>query len=105
MSEAIAALLSGVTSPLLAVGNRAVDATPRQLKEFAIETFGTKDKPVLITGVVVTVALLAIIAGAVGVRRPRVAIGIFAALSLVAAAAAVTDRSATASVALLPACP
>ncbi len=100
VSEAIAALLSGVTSPLLAVGNRAVDATPRQLKEFAIETFGTKDKPVLITGVVVSVALLAIIAGAVGVRRPRVAIGIFAALSLVAAAAAVTDRSATASVAL-----
>ena len=101
VSEAVAALLSGVTSPLLAVGNRAVDATPRQLKEFAIETFGTKDKPVLITGVVVTVALIAVIAGAVGVRRPKVAIGIFAALSLVAAVAAVTDRSATASVVLL----
>jgi DMSO/TMAO reductase YedYZ molybdopterin-dependent catalytic subunit len=100
VSEAVAALLTGVTSPLLAVGNRAVDATPRQLKELAIETFGTKDKPVLITGVVVTVALIAVVAGAVGVRRPRLAVGVFAALSLVAAAAAVTDRSATASVAL-----
>jgi DMSO/TMAO reductase YedYZ molybdopterin-dependent catalytic subunit len=98
VSEAVAALLTGVTSPLLAVGNRAVDATPRQLKEFAIETFGTRDKPVLITGVVVTVALLAVVAGALGVRRPRVAFGIFTLLTVVAGLAAVTDRTATASV-------
>ena len=40
VSEAVAALVDGVTSPLLAVGNRAVDWAPRPLKEFAIETFG-----------------------------------------------------------------
>src|SRR3954465_13469013 len=77
VSEAVAALLAGVTSPLLAVGNRVVDATPRPLKEFAIETFGENDKPVLIGSVVVTVALLAVLAGVLGVRRPRVAIGAF----------------------------
>ena len=73
--QAVAALLDGVTTPLLAVANRAVDAAPRPLKELAIATFGTADKPVLIGGVVGTVALLALAAGAAGVRRPRVAVG------------------------------
>ena len=105
VSEALAGLLTGVTSPLLAVGNRAVDATPRPLKEFAIVQFGSNDKPVLIGGVITTVALLAMLAGAIGVRRPRVALGIFLALSVVAIAATTTDRSASAGVLarLLPA--
>jgi DMSO/TMAO reductase YedYZ molybdopterin-dependent catalytic subunit len=95
-SEAVAALLDGVTSPLLSVANRAVDAAPRPLKELAIETFGTADKPVLIGSVIATVALLAAAAGAVGVRRPRWALGLFLVLSVVATTAALTDRSATA---------
>ncbi len=105
VSEALTALLTGVTSPLLAVGNRAVDETPRPLKEFAIERFGEYDKPVLIGSVIATVALLAVVAGVIGVRRPRVALGAFLVLSLVAMAAAVTDRAATAGpfLRLLPA--
>ena len=59
-SEAVAVLVDGVTSPLLSVGNRAVDWAPRPVKEWAIETFGTADKPVLIGGVIGTVALLAV---------------------------------------------
>ncbi|MEO5709279.1 MAG: sulfite oxidase [Nocardioidaceae bacterium] len=104
-SEAVAALVNGVTSPLLAVGNRAVDATPRPLKEFAIEKFGSNDKAVLIGGVVATVAVLALLIGVVGVRRPRVALGAFLVLSAVATAAGLTDRSSTASpvLRLLPA--
>jgi DMSO/TMAO reductase YedYZ molybdopterin-dependent catalytic subunit len=105
VSEAVSALLDGVTSPLLAVANRAVDAAPRPVKEWAISTFGTADKPVLIGGVIATVVVLALVAGAVGVRRPRVAAGAFVALTVVAAAAALTDRSATAGpgLRLLPA--
>ncbi len=99
-AEAVTALLSGVTSPLLAVANRAVDETPQPLKDWAIETFGTADKPVLIGGVVTTVALLAFIAGAIGTRRPRVAVTVFLVLSAVAGAAALTDRAATAGWAL-----
>ncbi len=96
-AEAVAALLTGVTSPLLAVANRAVDASPRPVKEWAIATFGTADKAVLISGVVATVAGLAVAAGVVGVRRPRAALGLFLLLSAVATAAAVTDRAATSS--------
>ena len=100
VAEAVSALLTGVTSPLLAVANRAVDAAPRPVKEWAIETFGSADKVVLISGVIATVAALAAVAGVIGVRRPRAAVGMFLTLSAVAAAAALTDRAATASPAL-----
>jgi DMSO/TMAO reductase YedYZ molybdopterin-dependent catalytic subunit len=105
VAEAVSAVLTGVTSPLLAVGNRAVDAAPRPVKEWAIATFGTADKPVLIGGVIAAVAVLAAVAGVLGVRRPRLAIGIFLLLSAVATAAALLDRSATAGAGprLLPA--
>ena len=93
-SEAAAAVLDGVTSPLLAVANRAVDSAPRPVKEWAVATFGPADKPVLVGGVVVTVTLLAVAAGVVGVRRRRVAVGMFVALSAVATVATLTDRAA-----------
>jgi DMSO/TMAO reductase YedYZ molybdopterin-dependent catalytic subunit len=99
-AEGVNALLTGVTGPFLAVGNRAVDAAPRPLKEFAIATFGDADKPVLLGGIAVTLVLLTALVGAAGVRRPRVALGAFVALAGVAAAAVLTDRSATASAAL-----
>ncbi|CAA9322465.1 MAG: probable sulfite oxidase [uncultured Nocardioidaceae bacterium] len=100
VSEAVAALLTGVTSPLLSVGNRAVDQAPRPVKEWAIETFGTADKPVLIGGVIATVAVLAILAGVIGVRRPQVAAIAILVLGAVAGAATLTDRSATAGTGL-----
>src|SRR5688572_17624310 len=96
-AEGVTALLSGVTGPYLAVGNRAIDWTPRPLKEFAISTFGDADKIVLIGGIGATLALIALVTGAIGITRPRLAYAVFAALSLVAAAAVLTDRSANAS--------
>jgi DMSO/TMAO reductase YedYZ molybdopterin-dependent catalytic subunit len=99
-AEATSRLLEGVTSPVLAVANRAVDTTPLPVKEWAIETFGSADKAVLIGGVVATVAVLAAVVGVVGVTRPRAAIGTFTVLSVVAGAATLTDRAAGASPAL-----
>jgi DMSO/TMAO reductase YedYZ molybdopterin-dependent catalytic subunit len=96
-AEAVAGLLTGVTSPLLAVANRAVDAAPRPVKEWAVETFGSADKAVLVGGVVAVIGVLALLTGLIGRTRPRVAVGVFAALSVVAGVAAVTDRAASAS--------
>ena len=96
-AQATTALLSGVTGPYLAVGNRAIDWTPRPLKEFAIETFGAADKLVLLGGIAATLVILTAIVGALGVRRPALALGAFVVLAAVAAAAALTDRSASAS--------
>ncbi len=98
-AEAIAAFQADVTPPLVAVANRAVDTAPRPVKEWAVETFGTADKPVLVAGVVATVAGLAFLAGMVGVTRPRLAVGAFLVLSAVAATAVVTDRAASAATA------
>ncbi len=95
-----AALMTGVPSPVESIGNRAIDMTPRFLKEFAIRQFGTNDKPVLIGGMVVTLLVVAAIAGWIGLRRPRLAYGVFVALGMVALAAAALDRTATASRAL-----
>jgi DMSO/TMAO reductase YedYZ molybdopterin-dependent catalytic subunit len=104
VAEAVSALLSATTSPLLAVANRAVDWAPRPVKEWAIETFGTADKPVLIGGVVVTVAALAALIGALAATRQRAAFALMGLLGGVAAAAVLTDRAADASTAarLLP---
>ncbi len=97
-SEAVAALLTGVTSPVLAVGNRAVDEAPAPLKEFAIATFGAADKPVLIGGVLVVVALVVALVGAYAARRGRASalIAVLVLLGVIAGAAALTDRPATA---------
>jgi DMSO/TMAO reductase YedYZ molybdopterin-dependent catalytic subunit len=96
LAEAVAALLSGVTSPLLGVSNRAVDLTPRPVKEWAVSTFGSADKAVLLCGVVATVAVALVALGVLGVRRPRAAVAGLVVLNLVGAFAAVTDRAAVA---------
>ncbi len=99
-AEGAAAVLTGVTAPVVAVGNRAVDWTPQPVKEWAIDAFGSADKAVLIGGVLVTVALLAALAGFLGVRRPRLALIGFVLLVALASTAMLTDRAATASPAL-----
>ena len=40
-------------SPFLAVGNAAIDRTPAPIKDFAIDKFGTADKPALLIGMAV----------------------------------------------------
>ena len=97
VAEGAAALLTGATAPVVAVGNLAVDAAPRPVKEWAIETFGSADKAVLVGGVVAAVALAVTLAGALGVSRPRTAVAVFLGLSAVAGAAVLTDRTAGAS--------
>ena len=102
--EAVAVFV-GAPSPVVAIGNAAIDLAPRPVVDFGISTFGTADKPVLIAGVVVVTAMLAAIAGAVGVRRPLVALAAAAGLGLlgVLAAALGRDVAATPLVRVLPA--
>ncbi|MET0820490.1 MAG: molybdopterin-dependent oxidoreductase, partial [Aeromicrobium sp.] len=100
VGTAVAAPLQGVPSPIESVGNRAIDYAPPFLKEFAVKQFGTADKPVLIGGVIATLALVAIVAGIVGRRRPRVALAVVAVLGGIAIVAAAIDRTSTASRAL-----
>ncbi|MGH4026999.1 MAG: molybdopterin-dependent oxidoreductase [Pseudonocardiaceae bacterium] len=66
----VAALVSPTASPFLAVGGSAIDLTPTSLKDFAVRTFGTYDKLVLLLGMAVVLGLFAVLAGLLS-RRSR----------------------------------
>src|SRR6516225_12057786 len=57
----VAQLLAGLSipqaSPVLAVGQAAIDLTPLPVKDWATSTFGTNDKNVLLIGVFVVLFL------------------------------------------------
>jgi DMSO/TMAO reductase YedYZ molybdopterin-dependent catalytic subunit len=70
---AVAELLAGLNrawrSPVLDVGDRVIDAAPPFVKEFAIDTFGTNDKPALLIGIGLLLVVYAGIVGLVALRR------------------------------------
>ncbi len=81
----VASLLNPASSPVLAVGSQVIDLTPVSLKEYAIRTFGSNDKLVLIGSVMGGVLVLAAVAGLLA--RRRFALGAGLQLLLVAVAA------------------
>jgi DMSO/TMAO reductase YedYZ molybdopterin-dependent catalytic subunit len=64
----VAAFIDPAASPFLAVGNSAIDLTPLPLKDFAVRTFGTYDKLVLLGGMGLFLLVVAAIAGALSRR-------------------------------------
>ncbi|WDG17884.1 molybdopterin-dependent oxidoreductase [Microbacterium sp. Clip185] len=103
VSEAVAALVSRGTSPLIAVGSFVIDIVPRPLKEFAISTFGTADKAVLLASLAVAVVIAAAVIGIVETLRPLWGVVLFALAAALATAAVVTraDAGALAGVACI----
>ncbi|WP_026360425.1 molybdopterin-dependent oxidoreductase [Amycolatopsis nigrescens] len=96
----LAAFLGPNASPFLAVGNGAIDLTPVELKDFAVRTFGTYDKLVLLSGMAVTMLLAAAVAGLLSRRHALpglVVIGLFGAVGVFA----VYNRPDLGAVALL----
>jgi DMSO/TMAO reductase YedYZ molybdopterin-dependent catalytic subunit len=90
-AELLAGTFRRLTSPVVSIGDQVVDRAPSWLKTFAIDTFGTNDKPALIIG---TLVILAAAAAAIGVLADRrrtlgwIGVGLF---GLVGAIAAVTN--------------
>jgi DMSO/TMAO reductase YedYZ molybdopterin-dependent catalytic subunit len=66
----VAGFVGANASPYLAVGNDAIDLTPLPLKDFAVRTFGTYDKLVLLSGMAVVLVLVAAVAGLLSRRTP-----------------------------------
>lgn len=90
----VAALTVPAASPVLAVGSTVIDLTPTPVKEWAIRTFGTADKPILIGSVLVVVLILAGIAGIVAARRLTLGITMLVGLAAVAGVLALLRPSA-----------
>jgi len=82
-------LSGGTPSPVFAVGGAFVDRTPPWLKDFAIATFGTKDKLALIVGMALFLTAVCAVIGIVGARRRTagmVAFGFLGAVGMLAVA-------------------
>ena len=99
-------LVAGITgpaaSPVVAVGQVQIDFTPPALKNFAIRAFGSHDKLVLVSGILVVLALFAAALGALAMRRLRyglAGVAVFAAVGVIAAA----TRPTASAVDVLPA--
>lgn len=89
IGQLVAGVIGGGSSPVVAVGNAAVDLTPAWLKDWAIATFGENDKNVLLGGILVVIALLAAgfgLLSRIKVGYGRLALVVFGALGAWAAA-------------------
>jgi DMSO/TMAO reductase YedYZ molybdopterin-dependent catalytic subunit len=98
----VAGFSDPASSPVLAVGSTVIDLTPTPLKEWAVQHFGTNDKPILIGSVFAGVLVLAAVAGALSRRRFLVGGGLLALLVAMAGAAAL-NRPTAGVTAVLPA--
>jgi DMSO/TMAO reductase YedYZ molybdopterin-dependent catalytic subunit len=90
-----------VSSPVIAVGQAAIDLAPGGVKEFAITTFGTHDKLALLTGIAVLLAIFAVAMGVLALGRRWIAyagLAVFGAVGL----AAVLTRANAGQLAILP---
>lgn len=101
IAELIAAFFGPVASPLTSVGSTFIDFTPAWMKNFAIATFGTNDKMVLLLSMGIVAALLSAVAGVVALKSLRIAMGMVGAFALVMAVCIIT-RSGAGPFDLLP---
>ena len=91
-----AGFAASLKPPVVSVGDRVVDAAPRWLKTFAIDTFGTNDKPALIAGTVMILTALAVLAGILALRhRLRSGLALVAMFAVVGMIAATQGRNGT----------
>ncbi|MFZ2527616.1 MAG: molybdopterin-dependent oxidoreductase [Rhodococcus sp. (in: high G+C Gram-positive bacteria)] len=100
IGELVAVAVASGSSPFFAVGSTTVDRSPSWAREFAIDTFGTNDKPALFIGMSVTIVTLAAIAGVVERTRRPYGSAILAALGAVGVYAALSRPGATVTYAL-----
>ena len=73
VAEVVTGLYRGASSPILPVGQEVIDATPRSVREWAIDTFGTADKAVLVVGTLFSLAVIGSIVGILAVKGRIVA--------------------------------
>ncbi|ANZ37467.1 molybdopterin-binding protein [Lentzea guizhouensis] len=86
----VAAFVGLSASPYLAVGNAAIDLTPSWLKDFAVTTFGTYDKLVLLTGMAIVLAGAGVASGLLSRTSPTPGSVVAVALGIVGIAAVIS---------------
>jgi hypothetical protein len=90
VANLVAAFVRPQASPIIAVGGAFIDRTPPALKNFAVEKFGENDKTMLLLGMYVTIALLAVVIGMIAWRRVPVGVAGICLFGLFGAFVAIT---------------
>jgi len=100
----IGQLFAGFTipasSPVVAVGEAAIDRTPLAVKDWATSTFGTADKTVLLAGVLIVVLVYSVVVGVLAMRRLAFGFAGLAIFAVIGLAAALTRPNASSSYAV-----
>jgi DMSO/TMAO reductase YedYZ molybdopterin-dependent catalytic subunit len=90
----VAQLVAGVTgplgSPVVAVGEVAINLTPVPVKDFVIAHVGSHDKQVLVAGILLMLAAFAAVVGMLALRRVGYGFAGLAVFGVLGAAAAIT---------------
>ncbi len=95
IGQLFAGLTNPESSPVIAVGQAAIDLTPTPVKDFAISTFGPDDKTALLTGILIVLAVFAAVIGMLAVRRLAFGLAGLAVFAGIGLAAALTRPDAT----------
>jgi hypothetical protein len=90
VANLVAAFVRPQASPIIAVGGAFIDRTPPALKNFAVQKFGENDKTMLLLGMYVTIALLAVVIGMIAWRRVGVGVAGICLFGLFGAFVAIT---------------
>lgn len=90
----LAAATAPSAAPVVVVGSQVIDLTPTPVKEWAIATFGTADKPILIGSVAVATLVIAALAGVIAGRRLVAGVALLVVLCGTAAMIALTRPTA-----------
>ncbi|HYP43889.1 MAG TPA: molybdopterin-dependent oxidoreductase [Propionibacteriaceae bacterium] len=89
VGHGVAALINPNASPIIAIGSTMIDAAPTPAKEFAVRTFGTYDKPILIGGIGLVLLVFAGLLGFLAWRRQVLALAGISLLGIAGVIAAV----------------
>ena len=92
VAELLVGMISGSSSPVVAVGQKVIDLVPLPLKNWAVDTFGTSDKVVLVVTTLFLVFLAGIAIGGLMLEGRRVAASIGCGLISAAGVLAVLTR-------------
>jgi DMSO/TMAO reductase YedYZ molybdopterin-dependent catalytic subunit len=96
VAELVVGLVDGASSPVVPVGQEFIDYTPKWLKNWAIEQFGTSDKAVLVAGALIVILILGGIIGVLAVRGAKgMAYGLTVAVGFIGAWAVIVRPEPT----------
>jgi len=89
VGHGVAALINPNSSPIIAIGSTLIDAAPTPAKEFAVKTFGTYDKPILVGSIGLVLLVFAGVLGLLAWRRQLLALAGISLLGIAGLVAAV----------------